>query len=382
VVTGAVLVVASAGVLASQGPPGFRGVDAALVQLLREDSVVGGAVVLVRDGRIEAHAEHGYGDRAQGIPLGPDAIFHWGSVTKTLTAVAVLQLRDRGQLSLDDPITRWVPELGQVHNPFGTMDRVTLRMLLSHTSGFQNPTWPYRKYVDWEPFEPTRWEQLVAMMPYQEILFPPGSRFGYSNPAFIYLARVIEAVTGDPYQSYIYKNIWLPLGMRRSYFGGTPRHLSPFRSSNYTLRNDSAGGIEVHDNGKDFDPGITIPNGGWNAPMADLVTWAAFLTGTPANDTVLSRSTLQEMWRPVIVVDTVSDLPRWTGLGFFVVRRNGVTLIGHTGEQAGFRSFVYLNPGRRTAVIMCVNTTNEVRPGESATAFRAVEAAAAGLLAQ
>jgi CubicO group peptidase (beta-lactamase class C family) len=59
-----------------------------------------------------------------------------------------------------------------------------------------------------------------------------------------------------------------------------------------------------------------------------------------------------------------------------------VTLIGHTGEQAGFRSFVYLNPGRRTAVIMCVNTTNEVRPDESATAFRAVEAAAAGLLAQ
>ena len=70
------------------------------------------------------------------------------------------------------------------------------------------------------------------------------------------------------------------------------------------------------------------------------------------------------------------------GLGFFVLRRNGVTLIGHTGEQAGFRSFMYANPARRTAVIMCVNTTNEVHPAESGKAFQRVVAAATGLLAQ
>ena len=99
------------------------------------------------------------------------------------------------------------------------MDEITIRMLLSHSAGFQNPTWPYKEGRPWEPFEPTRWEQLVAMMPYQEILFRPGSRFGYSNPAFIYLARIIEQLTGDPYQSYIQKNIWTPLGLTWSYFG-------------------------------------------------------------------------------------------------------------------------------------------------------------------
>lgn len=376
------LAIAVAEVLASQRPPDLRDIDAALIRLLREDSVVGGAVVAVRDGRIEAHTEHGYADRALGAPLGPDAIYHWGSITKTLTAVAILQLRDRGLLRLDDPITNWVPELRQVHNPYGTMDRITLRMLLSHSSGFQNPTWPYRRYLDWEPFEPTRWEQLVAMMPYQEILFPPGSRYGYSNPAFIYLARVIETVTGDPYQSYIYKNLWLPLGMRRSYFGATPYHLGPLRSNNYTLRGDGAGGIRVHDNGRDFDPGITIPNGGWNAPMVDVVTWVAFLVGARANDTILSRRSLAEMWRPVVAVDTVSDAHQWMGLGFFVLRKNGATLIGHTGEQAGFRSFMFLNPARRSAVLMCVNTTNEVQPAESGKLFQEVVAAATGFLAQ
>jgi CubicO group peptidase (beta-lactamase class C family) len=381
-VCGALLDGVHPALLSSQRAPGFRDLDAALVQLLREDSIVGGAVVLVRDGRIEAHAEHGYGDRSLGVRLGPDAIFHWGSITKTLTSVAIMQLRDRGKLTLDDPITRWVPELRQMHNPYGSMDAITLRMLLSHSAGFQNPTWPYRRFVDWEPFEPTRWEQLVAMMPYQEVLFAPGSRFGYSNPAFIYLARVIEAISGDPYQSYIYKNLWQPLGMRRSYFGATPYHLAPFRSNNYTLRVDSGRTAAVRDNGRDFDPGITIPNGGWNAPMGDLVTWVAFLTGSAANDTILSGRTLDEMWQPVVAVDTLSQPREWMGLGFFVLRGNGATLIGHTGEQAGFRSFMYANPVRRTAVILCVNTTNEVRPVESEKAFQRVVAVATGLLAQ
>ena len=70
-------------------------------------------------------------------------MYHWASITKTLTAIAILQLRDRGRLTLDDPIVRYVPELRQVHDEFGSIDDVTLRMLLSHCAGFQNPTWPY-----------------------------------------------------------------------------------------------------------------------------------------------------------------------------------------------------------------------------------------------
>ena len=276
-----------------------------------------------------------------------------------------MQLRERGLLSLDDPVTRWVPELRAISDPYGSPDAITLRMLLSHTAGLQNPTWPWDEGEPWEPFEPTEWEQLVAMMPYQRLLFEPGSRYSYSNPAFIYLARVIEKITGDPWEAYVQKNVFAPLGITQSYFGNTPWHLAEYRSHNYELRADG-GRLVASDEGADFDPGITIPNGGWNAPLDDVARYLAFLTGPAPDaetehlwDLVLSRETLEEMWEPVMAVaedgtgTAVSDV----GLSFFLDRRSGRHVVGHTGSQANFRAFLAFDPARRTAYAMVVNTS-------------------------
>jgi CubicO group peptidase (beta-lactamase class C family) len=343
----------------------------------RGDSVVGGGVVLVRDGRTLEHHEYGFGDRAEGERIVEGTIYHWASITKTLTAIAIMQLRDRGRLSLDDRITTYIPELRQVHSRFGPVDQITIRMLLSHSSGFQNPTWPYKSGKPWEPFEPTRWEQLVSMMPYQELEFKPGSQFGYSNPAFIYLARVIEQLTGDPYETYIQKNLWTPLGLSHSYWGATPYHLMRWRSNNYTVQRDSSGREVVVANGRDFDPGITIPNSGWNAPLADLATYASFLTYATRDDTslapiyqtVLKQSTLKEMWRPVVGVPRSEELGDAVGLSFFLFPSEGAPVVGHTGEQAGFRSFIYLNPQNRMAIIGALNTLNEAHADQSAAGW-------------
>jgi CubicO group peptidase (beta-lactamase class C family) len=344
------------------------------------DSVVGASVLVMRQGRVLAHHEYGFADRALGRRVDQQTIFHWGSITKTLTAVAVMQLRDRKRLTLDDHVTRYLPELRQVHDTFGSMDDVTIRMLLSHSAGFQNPTWPYKAGKPWEPFEPTRWEQLVAMMPYQEVAFAPGSRYSYSNPGFIYLARIIEQLTGDPYQSYVYKNLWAPLGITHSYFGATPYHLADQRSNNYDVVRDSAGREAVVANGRDFDPGITIPNGGWNAPLGDVAQWVAFLSGAAGNDTVLARATRNEMWRPRFATD--GEAPGDSvGLSFFVLWRGGVRFIGHTGHQAGFRSFFYVNPATSAAVIAAFNTTNDTREADSAQGFKRVIDAALGVIA-
>ena len=242
-----------------------------------------------------------------------------------------MQLRDRGKLSLDDKIVRWVPELRAMHDPYGMMDSITIRMLLSHTAGFQNPTWPYGSDQPWEPFEPTTWNQLVAMMPYQQLLFKPGSRYSYSNPGFIYLARVIEQITGDPWDAYVQKNIFAPLEMHRSYFRGTPYFLAEHRSHNYYVRRDSATrAVSTIDNGADFDPGITSPNGAWNAPVSDLVKYVAFLTNAlvpgmtrERYDVVLSRSSLEEMWKPGMPMSQSyeSKPNEWMGLSFFVLDR-------------------------------------------------------------
>ena len=337
--------------------------------------VAGGSAVLVRDGRVVARHDYGLADRSRGQRVDERTLFHYGSITKTLTAIAIMQLRDRGRLSLDDPITRYVPELRRVHDPYGAMDSVTLRMLLSHSAGFQNPTWPYKQGLDWEPFEPTTWAQLVAMMPYQQLLFRPGTKWSYSNPAYIYLARVIEQLTGDPWETYVQKNILSPLGLTRSYFGATPYYLAADRADSYEIVRDTTGRAVVHDFGREFDPGITIPNGGWNAPLADLATYAGFLTGATHGDSalaqrydvVLPRASLEEMWRSVVTVgDSAAPDggPEAMGLGFFLVNRNGYRLIGHTGSQAGFLAFLWINPANRTAVIAALNTNDQV-PGES-----------------
>ncbi len=347
------------------------------------DSIVGASVLVVANGQVAAHHEYGFADRALGQRVDTATIYHWASITKTLTAIAVLQLRDRGRLSLDDPVTKWIPELRQVHDSFGAIDSVTVRMLLSHAAGFQGPTWPWTRGQPWEPFEPTRWEQLVAMMPYEEVLFAPGSRYSYSNPGFIYLARIIEQITGDPWETYVQKNLLTPLGLTRSYFGVTPYHLATSRSNNYTVTKDSAGHMAVIANGRDFDPGITIPNGGWNAPLGDLARYLAFLTG---GDVVLKRSSLQEMWQarylavePVAGVATPADS---IGLSFFILWRSGARFVGHTGHQAGFRSFFYINPATGSGVVAAFNTTNDADNDRSEAGFRAVRDAALALLAR
>src|ERR1043166_3867176 len=344
---------------------------------LAREGVVGGALWFIRGDSVLAREFQGMADQASGRKIDANSIFHWASITKTLTAIGIMQLRDRGKLSLDDPIVKYVPELMAVHNPYGPMEAITIRHLLSHSAGFRNPTWPWGGDKPWHPFEPTDWSQLVAMMPYTEILFPPGSKYSYSNPGLIFLGRVIEKLTDDDYEVYIDKNILKPLGMTHSYYDITPYHLLTDRSNNY----------EMHDgtlvtNGLDFDTGITTSNGGLNAPISDMVKYFAFLLGKGPGASgpvpVLKRSSLEEMWHPVLPASDGEAMGDSVALSFFVKHVGNTRLIGHTGSQRGFRAFFYLENGSGTAVIAATNTANaNERPG----AHPDIAAIRAGVLA-
>ncbi len=348
------------------------------------DSIVGAATLVMQDGRVLAHHEVGLADRALGQRVDTNTIFHWGSITKSLTAIAIMQLVQRGKLSLDASVTSFLPELRRVHNPYGSMDSITVRMLLSHSAGFQNGTWPYTRGRPWEPFEPTTWEQLVAMMPYEEVAFKPGSRYSYSNPAFVYLGRIVEQLTGDPWEAYVQKNIFSPLNLTRSYFNGTPYHLAEYRSNNYYVQKDSGGRQRVVANGRDFNPGITIPNGGWNGPLGDLARYVAFLTNAGGGDagvkriydTILPHGVIESMWVPRYAMSADTARGEWMGMSFFISRHDAATIVGHTGSQAGFRAFYYWNPATRTAIIAAFNTSNEVAASQSSAGFRGVRDAA------
>jgi CubicO group peptidase (beta-lactamase class C family) len=348
-----------------------------------ERGVVGGSLWFVRSGDVLAREMHGHADLEAGVAVTDETLFHWASNTKTLTGIAVLQLRDRGLLSLDDPAVRWLPELRDAHSPFGAIEEVTIRRLLSHTAGFRASTWPWGGAEPWHPFEPTRWEQLAVMMPWTEVQFEPGSRFGYSNPGIVFLARIVELVSGEPWEAYVEKRILRPLDMRASYFRHTPPHLARHRSNAYRLEAGEPVAL-----GPDFDPGITVSNSGLNAPIPDLVRYLAFLGGAGpvgVDAPVLDRGSLEEMWRPVA---NVGEGAAWgephedMGLAFFLTRGPDGRVVGHAGRQWNHLSFFYLDPDTGAGAIGVLNTDGAPGPDRVLDARALVNDVRARLVAE
>jgi CubicO group peptidase (beta-lactamase class C family) len=321
--------------------------------------IVGASLRVVGPAGALNHSEFGLKDRATTAPTDEATIYHWASITKTMTGIAIMQLRDRKRLSLDDPILKYVPELEAVHNPFGPMSGITIRQLLSHSGGFRAGTWPFGGDKAWHPFEPPGWSQLVAMMPYTAVEFAPGSKYSYSNPGLVYLGRVIEKISGGPWEQYIQKNILSPLGMTRAFFDQAPYHLLKDRSHSYMA---SKGKVEEQP--FDFDTGITVSNGGLNAPLGDMEKYVRFLLGhaeTTDGGAVLSRSSLEEMWTPVVLVETNGPDTQGgdrtdMGLCFFIEKRGSRRLIGHSGSQNGFISHLYLDPAADAGYLVSFNT--------------------------
>ena len=347
----------------------WAAVTALYRQRLADAGIVGSSLFLVRDGAVVAKAMEGVQDVKTKLPVDEHTIYHWASVTKTFTGVAIMQLRDRGLLGLDDPVVKYVPELRRVHNPHGDISQVTIRHLMSHSAGFRAGTWPWGGDQPWHPFEPTDWEQVVAMFPYTQVLFPPGTKYSYSNPGVIFLGRIIESLSGEGYEMYVMKNILMPLEMHRTFFDRAPQHLLKHRSHSYGR--DAEGTREMR---YDFDTGITVSNGGLNAPLGDMAKYLAFLIDDDrrrhAYDAILRRASLEEMFTPQIrAVDGEGGSGKdvSAGLSFFIERHHGVELVGHSGDQNGFISHLYLHRPSRSGYVVSFNTNTAAGSGRPST---------------
>ncbi len=342
--------------------------------VLSQHGVVGGGFAIVHGQQPPTQFFFGVARKNNGHPVDAATTYNWASITKTMTAIAILQLRDRGKLSLDDPAVRYVPELRQVHDTFGPIDAITIRQLLSHSAGFRNPTWPWdcddASNCDWQPFEPQHWAQINAMLPYTHIAFRPGSRWSYSNLGYVFLGQIIERLSGDDFEAYLDKNILKPLEMADSYFDRSPYYLETHVSASYLKAGDT-----VTEQPFDFDTGITTSNSGLKAPISDMAKYLRFLIGDSANrryDFVLKRSTLEEAWTGIVPVKEAGQPPTpytngapMMGLGFFVMNLEGHRYVFHDGDQGGFSSELLIDPARRTASILAVNTTDTGAPAPS-----------------
>lgn len=331
---------------------------------LKQNGIIGSNLLLLRANAPALRDSYGYARLEAAQPVDADTNFHWASITKTFNAIAIMQLRDRGKLKLDDPVVKYVPEIAAVHDPFGPVEAITIRQLLTHSAGFRSPTWPWGGDKPWHPFEPTKWSQIVAMLPYTEVEFAPGSKYSYSNLGYVFLGQIIERLSGDDFEVYIDKNILKPLEMYRTYFDKAPYTLLKYRSESFTI---SEGKLEKMP--FDFDTGITVSNGGLNSPFTDMEMYLRFLLGDPAKseiyDQVLSRASLEEMFKPQLKIGPAAadaqfgngpDQHDSIGLCFFVREENGRRFIGHSGGQNGFISHFYIQPESRTAYLVNFNT--------------------------
>jgi len=191
-----------------------RKVEDRIRRLLPSHRIVGLVYAIVRDQELAWSSGFGFADIERGLVPDRDTIFRCGSITKTFTGAALMQLRDEGRLALDAPLVRYIPEFKDVKLKFGKLDDITLRRLMSHHSGLVGEL----PGDYWETLQFPNVEEVIAKLPRVEVVIAPDSALKYSNLAYTLLGEVIARVSGVPYVDYIRCNLLEPLGMTMSGF--------------------------------------------------------------------------------------------------------------------------------------------------------------------
>ncbi|GIJ12686.1 serine hydrolase domain-containing protein [Micromonospora andamanensis] len=283
---------------------------------------------VVRDGSL-AHLA------AAGTQPPPDADLQYriGSITKTMTAVLVMQERDAGRLALDDPLRRHLPEAAAA-------GAVTLRQLLGHAGGLQRePDGPW-----WERNEGVDLTTLLTGFTATKIAYPPHRFWHYSNLAYGLLGGALERLTGTPWAQLVRERVLSPLGLHRTTYAAT----EPF-ARGYVVH-------PWHDTLREeprTDSLSMAPAGQLWSTITDLARWAAFLADP--DPAVLAPATLDEMCAPVIL----SDLDSWRGgygLGLQLTREGDRVHVGHGGSMPGYVATLAVHRPSRTGVVGFANS--------------------------
>jgi CubicO group peptidase (beta-lactamase class C family) len=316
-----------------------RGQDTArmdqVVQSYVDSGKFMGSVLVARGDLILLNKGYGSADLEWDIPNTPSTKFRLGSLTKQFTAVSVLLLEERGKLSVDDPVKKFMP------NAPAAWDKITIFNLLTHTSGIPSFT-GFKDYADSEPFATTP-TKLVARFLDKPLDFEPGTKWSYSNSGYVLLGYLIEKVSGNSYADFVQKNIFDPLGMRDSGYDSNTdviRH----RASGYVP------GPKGPTNAGFIHMTIPFSAGSLYSTTEDLLKWEIGLFGGK----LLSAASLQKMTTP---------FKQDYAFGLGVATVDGKRQISHGGGIEGFNTYLCYFPDDHTTVAVLANL-NGGAPGE------------------
>jgi D-alanyl-D-alanine carboxypeptidase len=305
-------------------------VDDYVLEEMRLRHVPGLALTVVRDGRVVKERGYGLANVELNVPVTPETVFEIGSVSKQITAAAVMLLVEEGKLSLEDKISKHLPGTPDAWNA------VTVRHLLTHTSGIKN----YTGLAGFALSERLKRDEFVRRIGAHPLAFAPGDAHSYGNTNYNLLGYIIEAVTGKSYWQFVGERIFRPLGMTAT-ADRDPHNILKNRASGYEWE---AGALV----GRDYDLTDVFSAGAIVSTVRDLVKWDAALEG----ETLLKRPTLERIWTPTRLNDG-REHPY--GLGWYVENVRGVRRVRHNGQTAGFAAAIARYREERVTVIVLCN---------------------------
>ena len=323
-----------------------KSIDEILTQTYKPNEP-GAAVIVVKDGKVVFRKGYGMANLELGVPVEPDMVFRLGSITKQFTAVAILMLVEQGKISLDDDLTKFLPDYptkGQ---------KITVTHLLTHTSGIK----PYTSLPEWLAMwrKDVPLNELIAVFKDKPMDFAPGERYAYNNSAYVLLGAIIEKTSGQSYADFVEKNIFAPLGMTHSFYDDTAR-VFPRRVSGYSKPKDT------WLNAAYLSMSQPHAAGSLASSVDDMALWDAALY----TEKLLKQETLKRAWTSAKL-----NSGRLTGYGFgwSLNSYEGHATIEHSGGINGFSTYAVRMPDDRVYVAVLTNKDTG-GPGPGRVAFR------------
>lgn len=322
--------------------------DALVREQMARWTVPGVAVGVLRDGEREARA-YGITSLETGYPVRPDTLFLIGSIGKVYTATLVMALVDEGALDLDIPVATYLSDLRLTDER--ARDAITLRQLLSHQSGI------FGDYYDDFGMGDDALARCVASFHTLRQFTAPGELWAYCSSGFMLAGRVVEVVTGKPFETAMRERIFAPLGLDHSFIFA---HEAIVYSTAVGHSLKTPGGDEHEVRRKYLLPRNVAPAGGVISNVGDLLTFAAssMSDGAWNGRRILSPAALETMQTPQVRAANyaTANFVEWGGLGWAIRFIDGVKVIEHGGSINGFQAKIKVIPARRFAIAILTNS--------------------------
>ncbi len=305
-------------------------IDVYVTARMAERHVPGAAVAVIQKGRVVKIKGYGLASVEFDVPVTVDTVFEIGSVSKQMTAAAIMLLVEDGKVRLDERISAYLP-----NTPESWKD-VTVRHLLTHTSGIKS----YSSLDGFELFRRLTVSQFIAKLAPHPLEYKPGERNIYSNSGFNLLALIVESRSGMKYINFMKKRIFQPLGMSKT-TDRDPQFIVKKRANGYEWERD-------HLAGRDGSLTDLTGAGSIVSTIGDMAKWARAVNG----NSFLKPSSKTEWWKK-FVFNNGKESPY--GFGWRIGETRGHKTVGHTGQTSGFGAAHFRYPDSDTVVVVLTN---------------------------